>query len=275
MLVVCLVCSSCLLSLAGGPRTAAADGNVADDVAIRHRYELLKKRFEVGAGLGFTLNRAFMNTMIINLRAQYHITQYISLGTEWGFGINFKTPLTGELGDTYRAESGADSPAAFDSHVAKLSRLQIVGDVRVAFTPFYGKLGLFSALFMNYDFYVFAGAAFGKTTNDHSDSGNARLRVDATNDAFNVGFAWGLGLHVFVTHYLSLGIELKDLMFMDNESGQDITRGLKADEQQGCDPTDVANTCRMTNGDDRSFLHHFFFGFNVTFFFPTRPSIAY
>jgi outer membrane beta-barrel protein len=240
-----------------------------DQVAIRHRYELLESRFEVGVGLGFTLNRAFMNAILLELRAQYHINQYISVGTNWGFGINYTSSLTGELDDTYSGDTGVDSQTVFDKKLEALSRLQIVGDVRVAFTPFYGKLGIFSSLFMNYDFYGFVGVAFGKTTNDTGDS-----NIDETNDQFNVGFAWGLGMHVFVTNWLSVGLEFKDLIFNDNESGNDITRGLQADEQQGCVPTDIT-TCRAINSDDRSFLHHFFFGFNVTFFFPMRPSIAY
>lgn len=247
-----------------------------EQVAVRHRYELRKGRFEVGPSFGFALNRAFMNAVMLGLRAQYHINDYLSVGTEWTFGINFRSPLTNELDDTYEnTPAAANNPQdLFDNNVKKLSRLDVLGDIRVAFTPFSGKMGVFSALFLGYDLYAFAGLAFGKTSNDFTATpGGGDGDVDATNEKFNVGFAWGLGLHVYVNNWISIGIEFKDLMFSDNETGQDLTRGRESDEQASCvaDPT----KCRLVNGDDRRFLNHFFFGLNVTFFLPMKPDIAF
>lgn len=239
---------------------------IEDQVAIRHRYELRAGRFEVGPAFAFTLNRAFMNAFMVGIRAQYHINDYLSVGTEWNFGINFRTPLTNELDDTYSADT-TPNQGQFDESVKKLSRLDLIGDLRVNFTPFSGKMGVFSALFIGYDFYVFAGMAFGMTSND-----TELAEVDETNEAFNLGFAWGLGLHVYVNNWISVGLEFKDLMFNDNETGQDVTRGREADEQRSCE---AGNECRLVNGDDKRFLNHFFFGFNVTFFFPMQPEIAF
>jgi len=244
-----------------------------DQVAIRHRYELRKGRFEVGPAIAFTLNRAFMNAVLFGLRAQYHINDYLSLGTEWTFGVNYQSPLTGELDDTYNNDPNnkqtPEPQAVFNDKVQRLSRIDLLGDVRINFTPLSGKMGIFSALFIGYDFYAFAGVAFGKTSNDIDDASGA----DLTNEAFNVGFAWGLGMHVFVNNWISVGLELKDLMFNDNETGQDITRGREDDEQTSCkaDPT----KCRLVNGDDRRFLNHYLLGINVTFFFPLKPDIAF
>jgi outer membrane beta-barrel protein len=244
---------------------------IEDQVAIRHRYELRSGRFEVGPSFAFTLNRAFMNAFLIGLRAQYHINDYLSVGTEWNFGINFRTPLTNELDDTYKNEPNEtpNPQGLFDENVKRLSRIDLIGDVRLNFTPFSGKMGIFSALFIGYDFYVFAGMAFGKTSNDTEIA-----EVDETNEAFNVGFAWGLGLHVYVNNWISVGLEFKDLMFADNETGQDVTRGREQNEQDSCTATNGAE-CRLVNGDDRRFLNHFFFGLNVTFFFPMQPEIAF
>ncbi|PID38159.1 MAG: hypothetical protein CSB49_06995 [Proteobacteria bacterium] len=255
---------------------------IEDQVAIRHRYELRSGRFEVGLATAFTLNRAFMNAILIGLRAQYHINDYLSVGTEWNFGINFRTPLTNELDDTYDEKTRPDQKT-FDRNVKKLSRLDLIGDVRLNFTPFSGKMGVFSALFIGYDFYVFAGMAFGKTSNDNEEgpitgpNGVVVEDVDATNEAFNLGFAWGLGLHIYINNWISVGLEFKDLMFNDNETGQDVTRGREDNEQKLCEATKKGpeQVCRLTNSDDRRFLNHFFFGFNVTFFFPMQPEIAF
>ena len=256
-------------------------------VAIRHRYELRRARFEIGPTIGFSLNRAFVNAFVVGARMQFHLNEYLSLGTEWGFGINFNSALTGELESTYLETQKSDKPIIGDEATRlckagitprdcfkntiepRLSRLKAVGDVRVNFTPFYGKLSLLSALFLKYDFYAFLGAAFGLTGNKIDDPD-----VDATNEGFNVGLAWGFGMHIYANNWVSIGIEFKDLMFKDNESGQDVTRGLEDNEQAVCNPANPA-TCRLVNADDRFFLNHFFFGLNVTFFLPTKPSVAF
>lgn len=245
-----------------------------DQVAIRHRYELRKKRIELGVATGITMNRAYMNAFMIGARAQFHFNDYLALGTEWQFGLNYQSPLTNELSDTYKAKNDdADDYADredFDYKISKLSRLKAVGDVRLSFTPFSGKMGVFSALFMGYDLYVFGGVAFGLTGNDIEDPEH----TDKTNEAFNVGLAWGFGIHVFLNNYIALGLEFKDLMFMDNETGEDVTLGRKADEQESCANSGNVD-CRLVNGDDRRFLSHFFFGLNLTFFLPKQPDIAF
>ncbi|MBW2733354.1 MAG: outer membrane beta-barrel domain-containing protein [Deltaproteobacteria bacterium] len=258
--------------------SAQAPGMVPLDeqVAIRHQYELRDGRIEFGPAMAFTLNRAFMDAFMVGLRAQYHFNEYLSLGTEWMFGVNYQSTLAGELEDTYKGKAeneddciGQDLPAdqCYALKKSYFSRLKLMGDVRVNFTPFYGKLGIFSAIFLKYDFYVFGGMAFGMTENDTTVA-----QVDETNESFNLGIAWGVGLHFYVNNWISVGLELKDLMFMDNESGQDITRGREDAEQESCN---AGGPCRLIDGADRSFLNHFFAGVNFTFFFPRKPTVAF
>ena len=224
--------------------------------AIRHKYEVRKGRFEVGPSFAFSLNRAFMHALLLGLKAEYHINDYLSVGADIGFGLNFQTGLAGELHDTYPDDS--DEWKAIKS---RLSRLTVAGDVRGVFTPFAGKMGIFSAAFIGYDVYFFAGVALAMTGND-TDEDN----VDETNERFTAGFAWGVGAHFFINHWVSIGLELKDLIFTDNETGQDVTRGLTDEE--------ISANDILVNGDDKKFLNHFFVGLNVTFFLPPTPKIG-
>ena len=70
----------------------------------------------------------------------------------------------------------------------------------------------------------------------------------------------------------AIGLELKDLMFADNESGGDRTLGLEEDERASC-AQDV-NKCKFVNSDDRTLLNHFFVGLNFTFFLPGTAVIS-
>lgn len=226
--------------------------------AVRHRYVLRSGRFEIGPSFMFSINRSYQNAFVIGAKLEYHINDFLSVGADVGFGINFATQLLGEIENTYITERKTQE---FVKKKQALSRMTVPGDVRLTFTPFAGKLGIFSALFMAYDMYVFGGFGFGLITNDTDNA-----RVDATNDGFRPGAAWGAGVHFFFNDFISLGIEFKDLIFNDNQSGADQTRGLTQAE--------VKAGQVLLDGDDQAFQNHFFAGINVTFFLPATAEIS-
>lgn len=244
-------------STAAHAAAAERRGPLAGQPAVRLRRELRDDRFELGPSLGFALNRAYRHAVMLGAKLEYHLSDAFSLGAEIAYGLPFDTGLTGELETSYAGQS-----AAWREQHSRLSDLRLAGDLRAVFTPISGKLALFSALFLHYDCYVFAGFGMGLLANATDDPG-----VDAANAGFRPGGAWGLGLRVFANHYVALGLELKDLLFADNPSGGDTTRGLSAvEKQRGGVP--------VVDGDDQSLQHHFFFGMNATFFFPRAVVVS-
>jgi hypothetical protein len=131
-------------------------------------------------------------------------------------------------------------------------------------------MALFSKLFVAYDFYGFVGLGLAMTKNQGAGAGDFGVKegndIDAANEGFRLGGAFGLGMHVFFTDFFSMGVELRDIVFADNEPGADITRGLKDDE--------IAAKGILINGDDKKISNHIFVGLNFTVFFPIGIQIS-
>jgi len=233
--------------------------------AVRHREEVRSGRFEIGPSVSFSLNRFVRHAILIGGKLEYHIADYLSLGADLGYGVGIDTGLTSELAGQY-----ANDAARWEQLRRRFADIQFAGDARLSFTPFTGKMALFSKIFLGYDFYGFGGFGFAKTKNNGSNvadfGANAGDDIDAANEGFRAGAAFGAGIHLFFNQFVALGIEFKDILFSDNESGGDLTRGLTAEE--------LAQKKVIVNADDRKFSNHFFVGLNLTFYLPTKAEIS-
>ncbi|MCC6746574.1 MAG: outer membrane beta-barrel domain-containing protein [Deltaproteobacteria bacterium] len=235
------------------PRKSPLEGQPA----VRHRYELRDKRFEVGPAVWFSLNRALRHSIAVGAKLQFHLTDYLALGAEIGYGFGLDTGLAGEIEGTFAPAN----TKAWETHKSKFSDINLIGDVRVAFTPFAGKMGIFGKLFLAYDFYAFGGFGFAMTKNNTDDAG-----ANETNEGFRPGAVWGFGMHLFFTKWMAMTVEVKDLMFQDNESGQDITRGTSEAE--------LTQKKVLVDSSDRQFKNHFFVGIGFTFLLPGNPKTS-
>ena len=243
------------------PSLAGAEDKspLANQPAVRHRQELRQGRFELGLSTGISLNRMVRNALLVGAKLEYHLSDWLSVGADFGYGIGFDTGLSSEIEGSYTAPE-------WDTVKKRFADIQFAGDVRVACTPFSGKFSIFSKLFLNYDFYGFAGLGLAMTKNNGDYSGDDD--VNAANEGFRLGPAFGLGMHVFFLKFFSMGLELKNIMFADNPTGGDLTRGL-SDEELARGIGTV-----LVNGDDQNFMSHWFVGLNFTFFLPTSPKIS-
>ena len=281
--------------------------------AVRHRYELRDGRFEVGPSFAFSLDRSMRHAFMIGAKLEYHFSDAFSVGADIGYGVNFNTGLNNEINDGYFFEAdnhvdGDPSKAllepnskrkcgknngkeeeCWEHHQSRLSNIKLAGDVRFVWTPIYGRIAVFSKLFVLYDMYVFGGVALAYTANDgDNDDWNYEYTdhekkkviqtndVDAANEGFTAGLALGAGLRVYFNHWFAMGIEVKDLMFMDNETGMDQTQG-QSDAELEAYRACRSKGCKLrswVDGDDKKFTQHWFFGINFTFFFPMEPKVS-
>ncbi|MCA9671099.1 MAG: outer membrane beta-barrel domain-containing protein [Myxococcales bacterium] len=280
-LLIVIATSDALAEQQSGPRERKSP--LENAPAIRHRYELRDGRFELGPSFHVSLNRSLRNAVLFGARLQYHINDFLSVGADVAFGVSWDAVLATELEDRYNAGAPIPAGLSYQDLKNRFSEMQLIGDVRLTFTPFAGKMAMFGKLFFAYDFYVFAGFGFGLTKNK-SGFASADDDVNATNSGFNPGVAWGIGFKLFFTNFFAVGFEFRDVMFSENETGQDNTRGIDDAElvratscrtsQQQCFQTQFGNTPYRIDSADRSFLNHFFFGLQFTFFFPTVPVIT-
>lgn len=240
--------------------------------AIRHRHEVRAGRFELGPSFAFSFDRSLRQAITFGLKLEYHINDWLSLGADFGYGVSYDTGLTKEIekqcdgtcpGPASNPNSDSDDQP-WSAHTDRFSNIQFAGDVRGVWTPMSGKIGIFSKLFVAYDFYVFAGVGMAMLANNYDAGGSD---ADKVSEGFRVGPAFGFGLHLFFTKWFSIGAEIKDIAFMDNEPGGDQTRGVSETEL-------AAGGTKLVDGDDQQFFNHWFGGIHFTFFLPTEIKIS-
>jgi outer membrane beta-barrel protein len=243
--------------------------------AVRHRHELRDSRFEIGPSFGFSVNRSLRQSITFGLKLAYHISDWFSVGADFGYGIGLDTGLTTELERQYSDGSLANRPSCptagcgWDQLKERFSDVQLSGDIRFAFTPMSGKLAIFSKLFISYDFYAFAGLGLAILKNDFETTDKDH---DGVSSGFRAGPAWGFGMHMFFTKFFSVGVEIKDLIYLDNETGDDHTRGLGDTEL--AEWTNTGKTLIVVNSEDSKFLQHWYVGINFTFFLPFQAVVS-
>lgn len=89
--------------------------------AVRHRHELRDSRFEIGPSFGFSVNRSLRQSITFGLKMAYHISDWFSLGADFGYGIGLDTGLTTELERQYSDGSTANRPSCPPPDAAGIS----------------------------------------------------------------------------------------------------------------------------------------------------------
>jgi outer membrane beta-barrel protein len=244
--------------------------------AVRHRHELRASRFEIGPSFGFSVNRSLRQSITFGLKLAYHLSDWFSVGADFGYGIGIDTGLTSELERQYSDGSTAARPSCpldkfgnpacgWDQLKERFSDVALSGDIRFAFTPISGKLAIFSKLFISYDLYAFAGLGLAILKNNFETTDKDH---DGVSSGFRAGPAWGFGMHMYFTKFFSVGVETKDLIYLDNETGDDHTRGLGDTELSVW--RDTGKTKIVVNSEDSKLLQHWYVGINFTFFLPIQ-----
>jgi outer membrane beta-barrel protein len=244
---------------------------LADAPAIRKRYELRSVRFELGAGLGSTINQDFYHSVLINVRAGFHITDWLSVA---GFGsfaaanlsTGFRDKVIGSLGDTPPTLVREPTAAVASDSILKINN--ILG-AQLEFTPFTGKYSLFGKLFAAYDTYLFVGpglmsvsasnpGALTPCSSHTRASGSTPQPSDFQCDdsGTKIGANMGIGFHSFFNNWLALNIELRDILAQVNPAGRDV------------------NGDKIADKNDEAWNNTFLFSANLTFYLPTVPGIS-
>lgn len=247
--------------------------------AVRHRLLLVKNRFEVTPTFEATINADFKQTLSSGLKAEYHLSDMLSVGVAGFYGTSINTGLTDSILDTLPDNPmDADPTPSRSQYEQHLNTMPLHGAAYVSITPWYGKLAAFGRAFVNFDFYFSGGLAFAQLKNscrssvcsdnapgegitmpDPDNPGENIVIPDnnpnddpPNNDGLKGGLFLGGGIHVFATNWLALDLSVRDYWFSDNPSGLDF------------------NYDQAVKNNDRRFLHHLFVGVGVSILLPFR-----
>jgi outer membrane beta-barrel protein len=299
-----------LPDLAQAKRKSPLEGK---PVVVR-KLELHKLRFGITPFVGMSLSQAFVHKGYAGARLHFDFTDWIGVKGMFAYGVINKPAklLKGLVGEDGNGTNGTlpvgdpagtvDNPTAapvrsqndfnnpaplLHDFKSGLTRNNWLASFDVVFTPFSGKLGLFSGIFTEYDLYLFGGLGlsnFGKqyssakSTNtllgnlDTSDPKAASYcrpagmpTADINRECFlhpvkadtgiKVGPSFGGGIHVFLADWASINVDVQDIMSLNNPAGLNSTT------------TDVPP---QVNKKDANWNHNVMMSLGVTFYLPPK-----
>ena len=239
---------------------------LADAPAIRKRVELRQTRFEVGAGIGSTINQTFYHGLMGSARLGFHITDWLSLSLAGAFNVtSLSTGFHDRLIETL-PETPDRAPSEGEANGAINKPSMIVGG-QVELTPFTGKYSLFGKLFAHYDFYLFGGAALvnldRQTGSQTPVCAEAAVRDRCVVTGMKYGGTFGGGFHSFFNNFVALHVELRDVLIKDNPAG----RNVDGDR----DPTTSED---LVGNSDLTWTSHLMATIGLTLYLPSTASIS-
>jgi len=279
-------------------------------VVVR-KLELRKLRVGITPFVGMSLSQAFVHKGYVGGKLHFDFTDWLGIKGMFAYGIINKDakllrglnaegglsegiPANTE-GNTTAAplRSGTDfnnpAPLKHDFQ-AGLTRNSFLASADLVFTPFSGKLGLFSGIFTEYDLYLFGGLGISgwqkhyaqKSTNqllndagtpldtsDEKSTSYCKTSGDPDSDVnrecflhpvsadtgIKVGPSFGGGIHVFLADWASINVDVQDIMSLNNLAGLNSTT------------TEVPP---KVDKADRNWNHNVMMGIGVTFYLPPK-----
>jgi outer membrane beta-barrel protein len=244
------------LSLPTAARAQERKSPLADAPAVRKRVELRDSRFEIGVGASTTIGQSFYHAVMVSGRLAFHFNDWLAISGWGGFNLtpNMSTGFNDKLLGVLDSSSKDRTPTR-DEALAGMNKIGEAFAGQLELIPFTGKFGLFSKLFMNYDFYAFGGPGFVDFKADTPCSTPMVDRSCAVT-GLKIGGTFGLGMHLFANDFFALNIEVRDLFVKNNAAGRDTTGDRFADDH------------------DLTWGSNFITGLNLMFFLPGRATIS-
>jgi outer membrane beta-barrel protein len=271
----------------GVPTVQAQDvevtGPLAGAPAVRKMRIYRKGRFQLQPTFGATLNDEFVRTLMFGVQMGYHFTDWLGLQVFYNYaGIGLETGLTEQVESrglsTSNNRLSLYEPGDFSKQIG---RMNYMFGAQATFIPLRGKLSLFQALFVDTDFYIFAGAAFtdieerANVTDPNLCTNTATLAQcadtqTARESRLAIAPTFGVGLSMYFTDYLALTLEYRAFPFKWNTSGTD-EGGMNRNRER--DDGGEFPDGRITEAD-RQFHFNQMFVFGLAFYLPPAAKIT-
>jgi outer membrane beta-barrel protein len=280
--------------LTGSNKAAAQEvqitGPLAGAPAVRHMRIYRGGRFQLQPTFGATINDEFARSLMAGLQIGYHFTDWLGLQAFFDYdAYSIDTDLTDRIGKRGQStEFNRLSLPTNKNFKKQIGRLQYLAGVQATFIPLRGKLALFQALFVDTDFYIFAGAAFAgvqersdinaraasictdKTTWRSTNGGACNGTQDKHTNRMAIAPTFGVGLSLYFTDYLAMTLEYRAFPFRWNTSGTDeggLNKQRKADSRGEFPDGQISDA-------DRTFQFNQMFGLGFAFYLPAKAKIT-
>lgn len=255
-----------------------------DEPAVRKRILYLNERLEVTPSLGVSFLQDYKHSFLVGAKVEYHLNEYFSFGFSAHYSpFAMNTGLTDEikstLPDQLEANTYINPTPSKKAMEDALDTLRMVIGPHIAYTPAFGKMGLFSTLFFNFDLYFYAGVAFvnleagslKKYTNsstdttrpdDPSNQHKLHMDIEEENGGWRIGPQAGFGLRVYLNRWIAVNVEFRWMYIKRNQAGFDAN----GDRNIGYFGDDSYEYIKV-DGKDQMWENTMFFHFGASFFF--------
>ncbi len=311
IIVSSVLAAACTLPAVANAAPGGRKSVLEGEPIVRKKLQLRKFRFQLTPYVGMSLSQPFVHMGYVGARAGIHFADWIGVRAGFGYGIvNIDSSLlrainggglpvgvapgqpdnsapNGQVCPTEPnggapcrplGESANPAPLLHDFQ-AGLTRAQWQSSIDAVFTPFSGKLGLFSAAFTNYDIYLFGGlglVGWNKHTNERSTSERLNLDTNPDSDLFcfggeqndecilhpvapddgvKLGFSFGGGVHLFANNFVAINLEVQDIITSNNLAGLNTT---------------VDDIPPRVDRDDRDVFHNVTMQIGAKFYIPFK-----
>jgi outer membrane beta-barrel protein len=280
------------LALLASPAHAEGRNPLAGQPAIRHRVEMRKMRFEITPQLLLSTNQPYLIGVGGGAALQFHITDWLGFGASFHYTQNIAAPLVGRISDSLPSSYAAvtDPSAGLRQPSKDMFKDHLVGPnmligIYGTLTPIGGKFSLFNTLFANYDFYGLIGLGLVNTTAPlsgnpaaYKDSAGMSRTVNSvalttandvnlqTPDPFlglRPAGLFGIGLHIYLNHWIGLNLELRDYIYKSNPGGLDVATTDNNKDNSG-----------VLSSDDEYLVSNLYFGFGITLMLPPTAKLS-
>ncbi|MBL8956438.1 MAG: outer membrane beta-barrel domain-containing protein [Myxococcaceae bacterium] len=171
---------------------------------------LMKGRFEISPGVGFSFRDSFYQKIAPNLLLSFHLTETLGVQLRAGYAISFVSTAaqicTVEgLGRSCRGPTlnELDTGSTDGTSTLPYGRGGFMADLNLEWAPLYGKLGTLAVLpfldMVNFNMYVALGPAI----------------VLLGPKSIPIGGNVGAGIRFFINRFVTLRLELRDVIYYE------------------------------------------------------------
>jgi outer membrane beta-barrel protein len=168
---------------------------------------LKKGRFEVSPGVTFSVKDAFFTKYILGASLTFHPGETFGIGVRAGYGLN---TISGAA-QICEPNQGCRSPSQAEVDRQAPGQIQLLGGLDLQWAPIYGKISIISEAFLHFDLYGIIGP-------------EVIQYVSRTGPTFTFGGNVGIGTRIFITRWMTLRFELRDLIYQEQTGFADSLR---------------------------------------------------
>jgi outer membrane beta-barrel protein len=253
-------------------------GPLAGQPAVRRMRLYREMRILLEPNFTFTLQDEYSRTLFAGLHAGFYFTDWLGIGVWGAYGfVSLDTNLSDEI--TGKGVPNNTSRLSFpsrDGFTDQVGRMNWAAAAQLEFIPLRGKLAIFEKLFVDTDFYIFAGVgvvgieerdgAAAAPCLSQPEPGRTDCLIGSQGArASRVAIAptFGAGLNLYFNGIVGLNLSWRGLPFSWNTSGFDNSGDPRGDFPDG-----------EIDEDDRFFRLNHMFTVGITIYLPTEPTIT-